>query len=267
MYGQMTAGSWIYIGTQGIVQGTYETFAAVAAKRFGGSLAGTITLTGGLGGMGGAQPLAVTMNGGVVICVECDQSRITRRIEYGYLDEQADDIDDAVRRAVAARNENKALSIGLLGNAADVFPALLASGAPIDIVTDQTSAHDPLTYLPHGVAFEDIDVVWVPGAWELPIAARWLLASERYDGLVALGAVIRGETAHFDYIAGEASRGLADASTDSETPIGFGVLTCDTDEQAEARAGGEHGNKGWDAAVATLEMVDLHSRLDPDDAD
>ena len=156
MYGQMTAGSWIYIGTQGILQGTYETFAAVAAKRFGGSLAGTITLTGGLGGMGGAQPLAVTMNGGVAICVDCDQSRITRRIEYGYLDEQADDIDNAVRRAVAARNENKALSIGLLGNAADVFPALLASGAPINIVTDQTSAHDPLTYLPHGVAFEDM---------------------------------------------------------------------------------------------------------------
>jgi len=156
MYGQMTAGSWIYIGTQGILQGTYETFAAVAAKRFGGSLAGTITLTAGLGGMGGAQPLAVTMNGGVAICVDCDQSRISRRIEYGYLDEQADDTDDAVRRAVAARNENNALSIGLLGNAADVFPALLASGAPIDIVTDQTSAHDPLTYLPRGVAFEDM---------------------------------------------------------------------------------------------------------------
>jgi urocanate hydratase len=156
MYGQMTAGSWIYIGTQGILQGTYETFAAVAAKRFGGSLAGTITLTAGLGGMGGAQPLAVTMNGGVAICVDCDQSRITRRIEYGYLDEQADDIANAVRRAVAARNENKALSIGLLGNAADVFPALLASGAPIDIVTDQTSAHDPLSYLPQGVAFEDM---------------------------------------------------------------------------------------------------------------
>ena len=156
MYGQMTAGSWIYIGTQGILQGTYETFAAVAAKRFGGSLAGTITLTAGLGGMGGAQPLAVTMNGGVAICVDCDQSRITRRIEYGYLDEQADDIDNAVRRAVAARNENKALSIGLLGNAADVFPALLASGAPINIVTDQTSAHDPLSYLPQGVAFEDM---------------------------------------------------------------------------------------------------------------
>jgi urocanate hydratase len=156
MYGQMTAGSWIYIGTQGILQGTYETFAAVAAKRFGGSLAGTITLTAGLGGMGGAQPLAVTMNGGVAICVDCDQSRITRRIEHGYLDEQADDAYDAIRRAVAARDKGQALSIGLLGNAADVFPGLLASNAPIDIVTDQTSAHDPLSYLPQGVAFEDM---------------------------------------------------------------------------------------------------------------
>jgi 6,7-dimethyl-8-ribityllumazine synthase len=119
----------------------------------------------------------------------------------------------------------------------------------------------------NGVSFDDIDVVWVPGAWELPIAARWLLASERYDGLVAVGAVIRGDTAHFDYIAGESSRGLAQASADLETPIGFGVLTCDTDEQAEARAGGEHGNKGFDAAVAALEMIDLLNRLDPDDAD
>jgi 6,7-dimethyl-8-ribityllumazine synthase len=119
----------------------------------------------------------------------------------------------------------------------------------------------------YGVLFEDIDVVWVPGAWELPTAARWLLANERYDGLVAVGAVIRGETAHFDYIAGEASRGLATVSADLETPIGFGVLTCDTDEQAEARAGGAHGNKGWDAAVATLEMIDLYDRLEPDDAD
>src|SRR6516165_10956517 len=156
MYGQMTAGSWIYIGTQGILQGTYETFAAVAAKRFGGSLAGTITLTAGLGGMGGAQPLAVTMNGGVVICVDCDQSRITRRIQHGYLDEQAADMDDAVRRAIAARDAGQPLSIGLLGNAADVFPSLLKMNAPIDIVTDQTSAHDPLTYLPQGVAFEDM---------------------------------------------------------------------------------------------------------------
>jgi len=119
----------------------------------------------------------------------------------------------------------------------------------------------------YGVVFADIDVIWVPGAWELPLAARWLLASERYDGVVAVGAVIRGETAHFDFIAAEASRGLADASTEAETPIGFGVLTCDTDEQAEARAGGAHGNKGFDAAVATLEMIDLYNRLAPDDAD
>src|SRR5271156_6738928 len=113
MYGQMTAGSWIYIGTQGILQGTYETFAAIAAKRFGGTLQGTITLTAGLGGMGGAQPLAVTMNGGVVICVDCDQSRITRRIEGGYLDEQAKDIDDAIAKATAAKNKAEPKSIGL----------------------------------------------------------------------------------------------------------------------------------------------------------
>jgi urocanate hydratase len=156
MYGQMTAGSWIYIGTQGILQGTYETFAAIAAKRFGGTLSGTITLTAGLGGMGGAQPLAVTMNGGVVICVECDQSRITRRIEHGYLDEQAADLDDAIRRAAAAKDKGQPLSIGLLGNAADLVPAMLKRGAPVDIVTDQTSAHDPLTYLPRGVEFEDM---------------------------------------------------------------------------------------------------------------
>jgi urocanate hydratase len=156
MYGQMTAGSWIYIGTQGILQGTYETFAAVAVKRFGGSLAGTITLTAGLGGMGGAQPLAVTMNGGVAICIDCDASRIARRIEHGYLDVAADNVDDAVRRAVAARDAAQPLSIGLLGNAADLVPQLLEMGAPIDIVTDQTSAHDPLTYLPRGVRFEDM---------------------------------------------------------------------------------------------------------------
>jgi urocanate hydratase len=156
MFGQMTAGSWIYIGTQGILQGTYETFAAVAAKRFGGSLAGTITLTAGLGGMGGAQPLAVTMNGGVVICIDCDPSRISRRIEHGYLDEQATDVDDAVRRAAAAAQASRPLSIGLLGNAADLVPQLLRMSAPISVVTDQTSAHDPLTYLPKGVAFEDM---------------------------------------------------------------------------------------------------------------
>lgn len=119
----------------------------------------------------------------------------------------------------------------------------------------------------HGVSFNDIDVVWVPGAWELPLAARLLLNTERYDGLVAVGAVIRGETSHFDFIATEASRGLADVSAQSETPIGFGVLTCDTDEQAEARAGGSHGNKGWDTAVAVLEMIDLANRIDPQNED
>ncbi|HEU5270788.1 MAG TPA: urocanate hydratase [Jatrophihabitans sp.] len=155
MYGQMTAGSWIYIGTQGILQGTYETFAAVATKKFGGSLAGTITLTAGLGGMGGAQPLAVTMNGGVAISVECDPSRIKRRIEHRYLDVQADSLQHALDLAVGARDARKPLSIGLLGNAASVVPQLLANSAPIDIVTDQTSAHDPLAYLPIGVEFSD----------------------------------------------------------------------------------------------------------------
>jgi urocanate hydratase len=155
MYGQMTAGSWIYIGTQGILQGTFETFAAVADKRFGGTLAGTITLTAGLGGMGGAQPLAVTMNDGVAICVDVDQSRITRRIEHRYLDVQADSLEHALQLATRARDERRGLSIGLLGNAAEIFPQLLEMKAPIDIVTDQTSAHDPLSYLPVGVTFED----------------------------------------------------------------------------------------------------------------
>ena len=156
MYGQMTAGSWIYIGTQGILQGTYETFGAVARKCFSGTLAGTITLTAGLGGMGGAQPLAVTMNEGVAICVDCDPTRIERRIEQRYLDTSADTIDDALRLAVEARDAKRPLSIGLLGNAAEVFPELLDRGAPIDVVTDQTSAHDPLSYLPIGVALEDM---------------------------------------------------------------------------------------------------------------
>ena len=155
MYGQMTAGSWIYIGTQGILQGTFETFAAVADKRFGGTLAGTITVTAGLGGMGGAQPLAVTMNDGVVICIECDPARIQRRIDHRYLDVAAPSLEEAVRMAVEAREARRPLSIGVLGNAAELLPALLEMDAPIDIVTDQTSAHDPLFYLPVGVAFED----------------------------------------------------------------------------------------------------------------
>jgi urocanate hydratase len=156
MYGQMTAGSWIYIGTQGILQGTYETFAAVAAKRFGGTLAGTITLTAGLGGMGGAQPLAVTMNGGVAVCVDCDPRAIDRRIGHRFLDVRADSLDHALRLATEARDARRPLSIGVLGNAAQVLPDLLAMGAPIDVVTDQTSAHDPLAYLPLGMDFDDM---------------------------------------------------------------------------------------------------------------
>ena len=156
MYGQMTAGSWIYIGTQGILQGTYETFGAIAKKRYNGSLAGTITLTAGLGGMGGAQPLAVTMNDGVAICVDCDITRIDRRIAHKYLDTKADSIEHALELATAARDAKKPLSIGLEGNAAEIFPALLEMKAPIDIVTDQTSAHDPLAYLPIGIDFGDM---------------------------------------------------------------------------------------------------------------
>src|SRR4051795_5217032 len=173
MYGQMTAGSWIYIGTQGILQGTYETFAAVAAKRFAGTLAGTLTLTGGCGGMGGAQPLAVTLNGGACLVVDVDASRLRRRVEHRYLDEVADDLDDAVARCLAAGRDRRAVSVGLVGNAATVFPEalrrgvavgrvgnaatvfpeLLRRGVEVDVVTDQTSAHDPLSYLP-----EDVDV-------------------------------------------------------------------------------------------------------------
>ena len=160
MYGQMTAGSWIYIGTQGILQGTYETFGAIARKRFGGSLAGTITLTAGLGGMGGAQPLAVTMNDGVAICIDCDPSRIERRIEHRYCDVVASDLDDAIRLANEAKDARERRSIALLGNAAELVPALLerhkAGDVTIDIVTDQTSAHDPLSYLPLGCEFADM---------------------------------------------------------------------------------------------------------------
>ncbi|MEL0316466.1 MAG: urocanate hydratase [Aquiluna sp.] len=155
MYGQMTAGSWIYIGTQGILQGTYETFAAVAAKRFGGTLAGTLTLTGGCGGMGGAQPLAVTMNEGTCLIVDIDPSRLQKRVETRYLDEIADNLDDAIERVTRYRAEKKALSVGVVGNAATVFAELLGRDVEIDIVTDQTSAHDPLYYIPEGVEFSD----------------------------------------------------------------------------------------------------------------
>ncbi len=155
MYGQMTAGSWIYIGTQGILQGTYETFAAVAAKRFGGTLAGTLTVTGGCGGMGGAQPLAVTLNDGVALIIDVDPARLARRVEHRYMDVVATDLDDALRLCLAAKRDRTPLSVGLAGNCATVLPELLRRGVEVDIVTDQTSAHDPLSYLPEGVDLAD----------------------------------------------------------------------------------------------------------------
>jgi urocanate hydratase len=155
MYGQMTAGSWIYIGTQGILQGTYETFSAVANRHFGGTLKGTLTLTGGCGGMGGAQPLAVTMNDGVCLCVDVDPSRLQRRVDQRYLDEWTPDLEAALARVEGAKRAKVALSVGLVGNAATIFAELLRRGVEVDIVTDQTSAHDPLSYLPEGIDLAD----------------------------------------------------------------------------------------------------------------
>ena len=156
MYGQMTAGSWIYIGSQGILQGTYETLAELAARNYGGTLEGKVVLTAGLGGMGGAQPLAVTMNGGVALCVEVDPTRIERRVQSRYLDRSTADMDEAIRWVDEARSAGEAVSVGLLGNAAEVLPALLERGFETDVVTDQTSAHDMLDgYVPAGVSYEE----------------------------------------------------------------------------------------------------------------
>jgi urocanate hydratase len=207
MYGQMTAGSWIYIGTQGILQGTYQTFAAIAGQRFGGSLAGTLTLTAGLGGMGGAQPLAVTMNGGVALVVEVDPQRLQRRLEVGYLDEAADDLDQAIARAEQARQARQALSIGLVGNAADVFPEILRRGVAVEIVTDQTSAHDPLNgYIPNGFTPE--------AAQELREADRTRYISEARRAMVehcsAMVGFRQAGAEVFDYgnnLRGEAALG------------------------------------------------------------
>ncbi|WP_406139368.1 urocanate hydratase [Streptomyces sp. NBC_01089] len=203
MYGQMTAGSWIYIGTQGILQGTYETFAAVAAKRFNGTLAGTITLTAGLGGMGGAQPLAVTMNDGVAICIDVDPRAIERRIEHRFLDVRANSLEHALQLAVEARDARKPLSIGLLGNAAELLPRMLAEGAPIDIVTDQTSAHDPLAYLPVGVEFDDMAAYAAEKPADFTQRARESMARhvEAMVGFMDAGAEV------FDY--GNSIRGEA----------------------------------------------------------
>ena len=155
MYGQMTAGSWIYIGTQGILQGTYETFAAVAEKRFGGSLAGTLTITCGAGGMGGAQPMAVTMNGGTVICADVDPSRVERRLQGNYLDTMAHNLDEALALAEEARFAGRPLSVGLIGNGAELLPEIVRRNVRVDVVTDQTSAHDPLSYVPAGLSLRD----------------------------------------------------------------------------------------------------------------
>jgi urocanate hydratase len=196
MYGQMTAGSWIYIGTQGILQGTYETLAECAHQHLGGSLAGTITLTGGLGGMGGAQPLAVTMNGGVALCIEVDPIRIERRIKTRYLDRETDDLDTALGWAQEAKAAGEAVSIGLLGNCADVEPELLRRGFAPDVVTDQTSAHDPLGgYVPSGLSLEEAAALRGsdPGAYQRRAYASMAAHVDAMVGFGESGAVV------FDY--------------------------------------------------------------------
>ncbi|MEV0649302.1 urocanate hydratase [Phytomonospora sp. NPDC050363] len=213
MYGQMTAGSWIYIGTQGILQGTYETFAAVAEKRFGGSLSGTLTLTAGCGGMGGAQPLAVTMNGGACLVIDVDPVRLKRRVDTRYLDVVAADLDEAVKLAVDARTAKKALSVGVVGNAAVLVPQLLRMGVPIDIVTDQTSAHDPLAYLPDGIDLADAPDYAAKKPEEFTDRARQAMAKhvEAMVGFMDAGAEV------FDYgnsIRGEAKLGGYDRAFD-----------------------------------------------------
>jgi urocanate hydratase len=184
MYGQMTAGSWIYIGTQGILQGTYETFAAMAAKRFGGTLSGTLTLTAGAGGMGGAQPLAVTMNDGVCLCLDVDPSRLQRRVDQRYLDEWTSDLDAASERVLSAKAQRAALSVGLVGNAATLLPEILRRGVEVDIVTDQTSAHDPLSYLPEGIDLQTGTTTPRRSPRSSPTvrASRWCATSRRWLG-------------------------------------------------------------------------------------
>jgi len=177
MYGQMTAGSWIYIGTQGILQGTYECFAEIARRKFGGTLAGTITVTAGMGGMGGAQPLAITMNNGVALCIDVDADRIKRRVEHRYLDEVADSLDDAIGRCIAARDERRALSVGVVGNAATLLPELVERDFPADVVTDQTSAHDPLTYAPADLTDDAWDELRKNDPEELVRRARLSMAA------------------------------------------------------------------------------------------
>jgi len=195
MFGQMTAGSWIYIGTQGILQGTYECFAEIARRMFGGSLRGTLTVTAGAGGMGGAQPLAVTMNDGVVLVVDVDPAMLERRVAHRYLDEVAPDYRTAVARVLEAKAHGTALSVGLLGNAADVLPRLLADGVPADIVTDQTSAHDPLSYVPNDLTLDAAHALRTSDAEEFTRRARLAMAAhcQAMVGFMDAGAEV------FDY--------------------------------------------------------------------
>ncbi|MDR0432233.1 MAG: urocanate hydratase, partial [Bifidobacteriaceae bacterium] len=195
MYGQMTAGSWIYIGTQGILQGTYETFAAIARQRFGGTLRGTLTLTAGAGGMGGAQPLAVTMNEGAVLIVDVDPTRLARRVERGYLDEFHADYETALARALEAKRAGQAVSIGLVGNAATIYPRLLAAGVEVDIVTDQTSAHDPLQYLPREVGLDE----WRRRAASDPAGFTKLARASMADHVGAMVGFADAGAEVFDY--------------------------------------------------------------------
>ncbi|MEP7027864.1 MAG: urocanate hydratase [Candidatus Eisenbacteria bacterium] len=210
MYGQMTAGSWIYIGTQGIVQGTFETFAECARQRFGGTLAGRLVVTAGLGGMGGAQPLAVTLNGGVCLAVEVDPQRLDRRVRLGYCDERSDSLDAALARCEAAVREQRALSVGLLGNAADVLPELVRRGFTPDAATDQTSAHDPLGgYMPAGISLALADALRGSDPAEYVRRSRVSMAAH-VEALATMQD--RGATV-FDYgnnLRGEAVRGGLD---------------------------------------------------------
>jgi urocanate hydratase len=213
MYGQMTAGSWIYIGTQGILQGTYECFAEIARKRFGGTLAGTLTITAGAGGMGGAQPLAVTMNDGVVLVIDVDRHMLQRRVDHRYLDEIAPGYDAAIRRVSEAKASKTPLSVGLLGNAADIVPRLLADGVAADIVTDQTSAHDPLSYVPNDLSLEAAAELKANDPGEYTRRARAAMAThcEAMVGFMDAGAEV------FDYgnsLRAEAALGGFDRAMD-----------------------------------------------------
>jgi urocanate hydratase len=267
MYGQMTAGSWIYIGTQGILQGTFETFAAIAEKSFGGTLAGTLTVTAGCGGMGGAQPLAVTLNGGVCLILDVDEARLRRRAAKRYLDVVADDLDDALEQVLAARAGKRALSVGVVGNAAEILPELLARAVPVDIVTDQTSAHDPLSYLPEGVSVEDWPGYAAAKAEEFTDRARASMAKhvEAMVGFLDRGAEV------FDYgnsIRDEAHQGGYDRAFDFPgfVPAYIRPLFCEGMGPFRwvALSGDPHDIEVTDAALKELfpDKAHLHRWLD-----